>query len=223
MGTPSSGSKAEIFLQHTEHAHLALLAHRHRIINYLPYADDILLIFYSTHKNVHAILNDFNAIHPKVQFTAEIERNNTLNYLDISIHGTPTSLKTSIYRKPTFTDTIIPYTSNHPTQHKYAAVKFLFNRLNSYDLQTEEYQHELNIIQNILYNSSFPIRPHTPTIHTPAQQQVPKTPRHRWATFTYVGKETSYITNVFRRTDLRIAYRTNNNKEFSYAKKPGRR
>jgi len=68
----------------------------------------------------------------------------------------------------------------------------------------------LNIIQNILYNDSFPIRPHKPTIHTPAQQQVPQTPRYRWATFTYIGKETSYITNVFRQTDLRVAYRTNN-------------
>ena len=27
--------------------------------------------------------------------------------------------------------------------------------------------------------------------------------------FTYVGKETSYITNVFRQTDLKIAFRTN--------------
>jgi hypothetical protein len=40
----------------------------------------------------------------------------------------------SIYRKPTFTDSIIPYTSNHPSQHKYAAVRFLYNRLNSYGL-----------------------------------------------------------------------------------------
>jgi hypothetical protein len=32
----------------------------------------------------------------------------------------------------------------------------------------------------------------------------------KWATFTYVGKETSYITNVFRRAGLEIAFRTNN-------------
>jgi len=28
--------------------------------------------------------------------------------------------------------------------------------------------------------------------------------------FTYMGKETSFITNVFRRADLKIAFRTNN-------------
>ena len=40
----------------------------------------------------------------------------------------------AIYRKPTFTDTIIPFNSNHPTQHKYAAVRHLYNRLNTYNL-----------------------------------------------------------------------------------------
>jgi hypothetical protein len=36
-----------------------------------------------------------------------------------------------------------------------------------------------------------------------------QTSKCKWATFTYVGKETSYITNVLRRTDLKVAFRTN--------------
>ena len=32
----------------------------------------------------------------------------------------------------------------------------------------------------------------------------------KWASFTCVGKETSYITNVFRQTDLKIAFHTKN-------------
>jgi hypothetical protein len=97
----------------------------------------------------------------------------------------PTKWKTSIYRKPTFTDTIIPYTSNHPAQHKYAAVKFLYNRLNSYELHGEEYQQEADIIHNILYNNSFPINPHKPPCHkTEKWQPITQTPTHRWAMFT---------------------------------------
>jgi len=69
-------------------------------------------------------------------------------------------------------DTIIPYMSNHPTQHKYATVGFLFKRLNSYDLQ--EYQQELNVIHNILHNNSFPIKPQKQTIHTKTWQQITK-------------------------------------------------
>ena len=114
------------------------------------------------------------------------------------------------YTKPTFTYAIIPYTSNHPTQHKYATVKFLYNRLTNYDLQKEKYQHELNIIHNVLHNNSFPVKPQKPHIHTLVQEKTTQTPKHRWATFTYVGKETSYITNILIQTDLKIAFRTNN-------------
>jgi len=33
---------------------------------------------------------------------------------------------------------------------------------------------------------------------------------HKWATFTYTGNETTFITNIFRRANLKIAFRTNN-------------
>jgi hypothetical protein len=125
MGTPSSGLIAEFFLQYIEHTHLTRLSTKHKIVNYFRYVDDILQIYDSTHTHIQTLLDDFNTIHPKLKFTAETEKNNTINYLDITIHRTPTHWKTSVYRKPTFTDTIIPHTSNHPIQHKYAAVKFL--------------------------------------------------------------------------------------------------
>jgi len=153
MGAPSSGPIAEFFLQHTDNRHLERISHKHRIIDYFRYVDDILLIFDPNHSDIYSILTDFNALHPNIHFTAEIERDDTINYLEISIHKTPHELKASIYRKPTFTYSIVPYTSNHPTQHKYAAVRFLYNRLNSYGLQGQEYKQELNVIHNILHNN----------------------------------------------------------------------
>jgi len=152
---------------------------------------------------------DFNTLHPNLKFTAEIERD-IINYLDISIQKL---LKTSIYRKPTFRDTIIPYTSNHPTQHKYAVVKFLSNRLNAYNLQEQEYKQELSVIQNILHNNSFPIKPQKQQPNNTKRQHSTQTSKHKWATFTYKGKETLYITNMFRHTDLKIAFCTNNTLE----------
>ena len=115
-----------------------------------------------------------------------------------------------IFRKPTFTDTIIPYTSNHPTQRKYAAIKFLYNRLNSYQLQDSGYQREESIIQSILHNNFFPLPTRKPkTQATPPTHDAPT--KQKWATFTYSGPETSYITKLFKHTNLRIAYRTTNN------------
>jgi len=102
--------------------------------------------------------------------------------------------------------------SNHPSQHKYTAVRFLCNRLHTYNLQPEEYWQEENTIHNILYNSSFPIQLHKPHLPKPRKhQQTTHKKTQKWATFTYIGKETTYITNLFRRTNIKIAFRTNNN------------
>jgi hypothetical protein len=104
-----------------------------------------------------------------MNFTAETESDNRLNFLDITLHRTPHNWVISIHRKPTFTDTIIPYTSNHPAQHKYAAIRFLHTRLNTYHLQDEEYKEEEDTIHDILSNNGFPTlihKPPAPTCHT---------------------------------------------------------
>jgi hypothetical protein len=77
---------------------------KHKLVNYLRFVDDILLIFDSNKTDIHSILTDFNTLHPNLKFTAEIEH----NFLDTTIHKTQDNIKVSIYRKPTFTDTIIP-------------------------------------------------------------------------------------------------------------------
>jgi len=115
MGAPSLGLIAEIFLQHLEHLHLAHITYKHHIINYCQYVNNMFLIFDSNHTSIQSVLKDFSALHPKLQFTVETEKDHTLNYLDITIQQTPTNIRTAIYRKSTFTDTIMPYASNHPT------------------------------------------------------------------------------------------------------------
>jgi hypothetical protein len=124
-----------------------------------------------------------------LNFTQEIEQHITINYLDLTIHKTPTNVKISIYTKPTFTDTIVSYTSNHPTQHKYAAVRFLYNHLNTYQLHTAEYLHEENISFIFLHNYAFPILPQKPLPLPPPHPKEQPTKR-TWATLTYTGRET---------------------------------
>ena len=42
--------------------------------------------------------------------------------------------------------------------------------------------------------------------------QNPQTviPKQKWDTFTYIGKETIYITKIFKHSNIKVAYRTNN-------------
>jgi hypothetical protein len=65
-------------------------------------------------KNIKNVLHEFNNIHKGIQYTREDETNNTINFLDITIHRAETKLTYGIYRKPTTTDTMIHQTSCHP-------------------------------------------------------------------------------------------------------------
>jgi len=140
MGAPTSGIIAEFFLQNLEDAHLTHLSNKHKVVSYFRSVDDILIIYDANYTDIDNIQKDFNTLHPNMKLTAETETNNKLNFLDVTIHRTPSKWKISIYGKPSFTDTIIPYSSNHLAQHKYAVIRFLHSRLNTYHLHKEEYK-----------------------------------------------------------------------------------
>jgi len=211
VGAPSSSIISEIFLQHIEHTYLLHLTQKHKLVNYVRYVDGILLIFDSQTTDLHSILYDFNFLHPNLHFIEELEHNNTINYLEITIHKTPTNVKISVNRKPTFTDTIITYTSNHPTQHKYAAIRFLYNRLNTYQLLPAEYQQEENII-HIVHNNAFPILPQKSSPPPPPHPE--KNPQHEpWPHSHTQAENPPSSQNCLDtcQTHIRIAYRTANN------------
>ena len=156
IGAPTSGIIAEFFLQNLEYTHITQLSNKHKITRYFRYVDDILIIYDPYHTDINSIHMDFNAVHLNMKFTAETESNNSINYLNITIHKTLINWVTSIHTKSTFTDTIIPYSSNHPAQHKYTAIRDLHNRLNTYHLQKKEYYEEMNSIHVIMLNNGFP-------------------------------------------------------------------
>ena len=63
-----------------------------------------------------------------------------------------------------------------------------------------------------MFNNAFPIppknKPHQKKSTTPNKPKTTST--QKWATVTYIGKETTYITNLLKNTELKIAMRTNN-------------
>jgi len=89
---------SKIFLQHFERTHLPSLAHKHKLVGYVHYVDDVLLIYDDLQTDIHTILYDFNSLHPNLQFIKETELDNKLNYLDITNHKTPTSVNMGVFR-----------------------------------------------------------------------------------------------------------------------------
>ena len=88
-------------------------------------------------------------------FSIEKEIDNSINFLDITVHKSTENFSFSIYRKPTTTDTIIPNDSCHPPEHKHAAIHYMYDRMNSYQLSKSYKEQEYNIIRQIMYNNKY--------------------------------------------------------------------
>jgi len=67
MGSPISGTMAEIIIQHLEDSHIKHLLDSKGIIFYSRYVDDIFIICDSSYTNPNAILQYTNILHNNLQ------------------------------------------------------------------------------------------------------------------------------------------------------------
>jgi len=107
MGSPISGTMAEIFLQQLENNIIKHLIDTKILSFYTRYMDDILLIYDSMRTNPDNILQYIDSIHSNIQLSPTMESANNINFLDLSITRRPNCLNISIFHKPTSTDTTI--------------------------------------------------------------------------------------------------------------------
>ena len=89
-----------------------------------------------------------------------------------------------------------------------AAIHYLCNRMNIYQLSPEKQQKESINIQQILENNEY----NTTISESTSRREKPKQDKNKtqWAKFTYTGKEMRAITKAFKNTKLRTACSTNN-------------
>jgi len=128
MGSPLSGTMAEIFLQYLENSHIKPLLDSRRISFYSLYVD-ILVIYDATGTNPETIVHHVNSMHSNVHLSPTLETNNQISFLDILIIRKSQQLEIDIYRKPTTTDTTINYLSNHPMEQKLASYRYHIDRM----------------------------------------------------------------------------------------------
>jgi hypothetical protein len=146
--------------------------------------DDILIVYDTIESNIYEVLDDFYQIAPKLKFTLQEEMDRRLNFLDINIQR---HFSTNIYRKPKTTNSIIPNDSCHRKEQKMAAIHYLYNRMNTYNLSTADMQKEKDTIQQILVNNKY-----NPSIleeiKNKKKRQKHDTERTKLEKFTYIGR-----------------------------------
>ena len=80
---------------------------------------------------VDGFLRHLNSQQPTIHFTMEIEKDNTIPFLDTSVSRDSNGLlTTTVYRKPTHTDQYLAYDSHHPQSVKRGIVNCLYDRAN---------------------------------------------------------------------------------------------
>jgi len=89
-----------------------------------------------------------------------------------------------------------------------AAIRYFYNRMSTYQLSPGNMRKESNTIQQILTNNGYEASISRNLSFKKKQEQ--NAGKVQWAKFTYAGKETRAITNIFKNTNVKVAFSTSN-------------
>jgi hypothetical protein len=181
------------------------------IAYYKRSVDDITIIFDQNKISEHTIHSFKNNFDEHLEFKMSIEENRITNYLDLSINRNTINVDLCIYRKPTYTDITIHFSSNHPYDHKLAAFNYYANRMIIIPISEQAIKQEWNKILIMAHNNVFPAH----LIHgikkkliiRKTQTNVVQQHNRNWVTFTFHSPSVYKIMNLFKRTNLKTAFR----------------
>ncbi|XP_061385802.1 uncharacterized protein LOC133320855 [Danaus plexippus] len=198
MGSPVSPVVADIFMEDFEVR--ALCSPPIRPLIYKRYVDDTFTIL---NKNkTSAFLNYLNSINSKIQFTIELEANNSLAFLDILVVRNPdNTLGHTVYRKPTHTDRYLNGNSHHHPIQLATVGKSLLQRA-QHLCDADHLEAELQHVKHALTINNLPV----PRQHRKNHLKPPTVERQP-AILPYVKGVTDRIGNILKKTKRSIGTR----------------
>ena len=125
MGSPISAVIAELTMQIFENK--ALLEPPCQPLFWKRYVEDIIAAIPTT--EIENFTNYLNSQNENIKFTAEIEEDKHILFLDLLIfHMDDGSMNFEVYRKPTHSGKYLDFKSNIPVAHKNSVMSTLFFR-----------------------------------------------------------------------------------------------
>lgn len=216
MGNPLSPLLAEIFMDSLENK-ISKHPLFSKFVYWYRYVDDILACFTGTDRQLQLFLDYINNIHPNIKFTIEIENNNSINFLDLTISRKENKHVFSIFHKPTHTDTTIHKSSCHPTQHKHAAFYSMIHRLITVPMINTNFQKELNIIKQIAINNGYTTQLINKILNKKLYKKAlnmifpfTRDNGNNFKIITYIGQASEIIAKFLKKLNINIAFKTNN-------------
>uniref|UniRef100_A0A6P7FX31 Uncharacterized protein LOC114331948 n=1 Tax=Diabrotica virgifera virgifera TaxID=50390 RepID=A0A6P7FX31_DIAVI len=153
MGSHLSPVIADIYMEHFET--IALSSSNLKPTCWLRYVDDTFVIWPHGKDTLDLFLSHLNGIHPSIQFTMEVESEESLPFLDVLIQKQPPhSFSYSVYRKPTHTNRYL----NTQSHHHPAQLSSVVNTLVSRSIRLSDDNHrpsETNSIRQTLLQNGY--------------------------------------------------------------------
>ena len=145
-----------------------------------------------------------NSKHDSISFTEELEENNQLPFLDVSVSRTDDGFTTNLYRKSTFSGVFTNFFSFLSIQFKACLVSTLLFRCYQLTSTTDVFHKEVERLRGILARNSYPLefidqciaaflnKRHKKPVHTVEKRQ-------QMIILPYLGKLSLEIRNRLRK------------------------
>ena len=158
IGKSISGPLADIYMIWFEEQYIFNDNNEFRafIKSWKRFRDDIYVIWSGGNEALDYFFWQLNYKEPRIQFTIEREKNNTLAFLDISIKRLADRLITNVYRKDTHTQKYINWKSNCSKNCKLGILKGLIHRAHLLCDQKEDLLSELNLLKDVFISNGYP-------------------------------------------------------------------
>ena len=156
MESPLGPSLANIFMCMLEQRYLNECPSEFKPVLYRRYVDDTFCLFRSR-SDIDKFLDHINSYHPNIKLTVELEMDNTLPFLDVSVTHDQNSFFTSLYRKKTFTRLFTDFGTLSPNKYKVNLIRVLVYRAFHICSTYANFHDEVVRIKGILKENCFPL------------------------------------------------------------------
>ena len=155
MGGPLSDLLADLIIENKIEKSIANHPKWGTLVDWIRKADDTFMEWTSSMEELQHFFSFLNSLHPKIQWSMEISKNNQISFLDVLVIKNGSEILTSVYRKPSASNRYIHYTSAHPWKDKTAAMRFLKARALDY-CSPQFLDAELTFLKQIFLLNGYP-------------------------------------------------------------------